>query len=172
MARTLAGEVEPVMALFDCRTMGLFPTTREGPMVDFTAAMFAAEGHDGILSLSLNHGFPWADVPNAGAKMLAVADGDIAVAQQAAAEFGRFMLESEQSRANGLSIESVLPDGTRFRRSAGSVEFSAAPLVHGMPEPLGNSTATILRELGYDEATIAELDARGVTHPIGHGLDA
>lgn len=89
MARTLAGEIEPVMALFDCRTMGLFPTTREGPMVEFTAAMFAAEGHNGILSLSLNHGFPWADVPNAGAKMLAVVDRDMAVARKAAEEFGR-----------------------------------------------------------------------------------
>src|SRR5262249_21597768 len=38
MQRTLAGEIEPVMALFDCRTMGLFPTTREGPMVSFNAA--------------------------------------------------------------------------------------------------------------------------------------
>ncbi len=37
MRRTLAGEIEPVMALFDCRVMGLFPTTREGPMVDFVA---------------------------------------------------------------------------------------------------------------------------------------
>ena len=41
-------------------------------MVGFTADMFAAEGRDGVLSLSLNHGFPWADVPNAGAKMLSV----------------------------------------------------------------------------------------------------
>lgn len=89
MARTLKGEIEPVMALFDCRTMGLFPTTREGPMVQFTADLFAAEGKDGVLSLSLNHGFPWADVPNAGAKMLAVADGDVGIARRAAEEFGR-----------------------------------------------------------------------------------
>lgn len=86
-------------------------------------------------------------------------------------EFGHFMLESEQARANGLSIPSVLPDGTKFWRSAGSVEFSAAPVVHGMPEPLGNSTEAILGELGYDDAAIADLDARGVTHPVGHGLD-
>jgi crotonobetainyl-CoA:carnitine CoA-transferase CaiB-like acyl-CoA transferase len=85
--------------------------------------------------------------------------------------FGSFMLESEQSRANGLSIPSVLPDGTEFWRSAGSVEFSAAPIVHGMPEPLGNSTEAILRELGYDDAAIADLDNRGVTHAVGHGLD-
>jgi microcystin degradation protein MlrC len=89
MRRTLGGEIEPVMALFDCKTMGLFPTTREGPMVRFTEEIFAAEGKDGILSLSLNHGFPWADVPHAGAKMLAVADRDISIAQRAAEAFGR-----------------------------------------------------------------------------------
>ena len=89
MARTLSGEIEPVMALHDCRTMGLFPTTREGPMVAFVAEMFAAEGRDGVLSLSLNHGFPWADVRHAGAKMLAVADRDIGIAQRAADDFGR-----------------------------------------------------------------------------------
>jgi microcystin degradation protein MlrC len=89
MQRLLAGEIAPVMALYDCKVMGLFPTTREGPMPGFVADMFAAEGRDGILSLSLNHGFPWADVPNAGAKMLAVADGDIAIARRAAEAFGR-----------------------------------------------------------------------------------
>ena len=101
MARTLAGEIEPVMALFDCRTMGLFPTTRDGPMVQFTADMLAAEGKGGILSLSLNHGFPWADVPNAGAKMLAVADRDVSVARRAAEAFGR--------RFYGMRAEATLP---------------------------------------------------------------
>lgn len=101
MARTLAGEIEPVMALHDCHTMGLFPTTREGPMIDFVADMQAAEGTDGVLSLSLNHGFPWADVRHAGAKMLAVADGDLAVAERAAADFGR--------RFESIRGEAMLP---------------------------------------------------------------
>lgn len=89
MARTLAAEIKPVMALFDCKVMGLFPTTREGPMPGLVADMMAAERHGGALSLSLNHGFPWADVPNAGAKMLAVADGDRGLAARVAEEWGR-----------------------------------------------------------------------------------
>jgi microcystin degradation protein MlrC len=89
MRRTLSGEIAPVMALFDCKVMGLFPTTREGPMPGFVNEMFAAEGRGGILSLSLNHGFPWADVPHAGAKMLAIADGDEALARRTAEDFGR-----------------------------------------------------------------------------------
>jgi microcystin degradation protein MlrC len=88
MRWTLMGKIDPRMALFDCRTMGLFPTTMEGPMVAFTQAMFDAEGKGGVLSLSLNHGFPWADVPLAGAKMLAVADGDTALAERTARDFG------------------------------------------------------------------------------------
>ncbi|MBF0679821.1 MAG: M81 family metallopeptidase [Devosia sp.] len=89
MKRTLAGEIDPKMALFDCRSMGLFPTTMEGPMPEFCAAMEGAEGTDGVLSLSLNHGFPWADVPLAGVKMLAVVDGDAAKAQAVAEDFGK-----------------------------------------------------------------------------------
>lgn len=90
MARLLAGEIQPEMSLFDCKTMGLFPTTPEGPMKKFVADMIAAEGNDGILSLSLNHGFPWADVPLAGAKMLAISDADPALAVVAAEKFGRY----------------------------------------------------------------------------------
>lgn len=101
MERTLAGEIEPVMALFDCKAMGLFPTTRKGPMVQLVADMIAAEGHGGLLSLSLNHGFPWADVPNAGAKMLAVADGDVALARRAAEDYGR--------RFYAIRSEAMLP---------------------------------------------------------------
>ncbi len=90
MERTLSGDIQPKMSIFDCRSMGLFPTTPEGPMKEFVADMMSAEGKNGILSLSLNHGFPWADVPLAGAKMLAIADGDSSIADAAAEEFGKY----------------------------------------------------------------------------------
>lgn len=99
--RTLSGEIDPVMALFDCKVMGLFPTTRDGPMPGYIADLFAAEGQGGILSLSLNHGFPWADVPNAGAKMLAIADGDPELARRAAEDYGR--------RFYAIRAEATLP---------------------------------------------------------------
>jgi microcystin degradation protein MlrC len=114
MRRTLGGEIEPVMALFDCKVMGLFPTTREGPMVQFVADMFAAEGKDGILSLSLNHGFPWADVPHAGAKMLAVADGDMAIAQRAAEDFGRrFYAVRAEATLPFVSLEHAIAEAAK-----------------------------------------------------------
>lgn len=99
MVRLIAGEIDPKMALFDCRTLALYPTTRAGPMPGFMADMIAAEGHDGILSLSLNHGFPWADVPMGGAKMLAVHDGSQNRAADVAQEFGQRFYQIRQEAA-------------------------------------------------------------------------
>ena len=69
------GRTRPVMAMFDCKFMGIVPTNPQ-PMRGFVDAMMAAEGKDGILSLSLGHGFPWGDVPESGARMLAVVDAE------------------------------------------------------------------------------------------------
>ncbi len=79
---------KPVMGWYDCRTVGLFHTTRQ-PMRGFVDKCSALEGKDGVLSVSVIHGFPWADVPDMGSKLLVVADGDQAKAERLAAELGR-----------------------------------------------------------------------------------
>ena len=84
---------------------------------------------------------------------------------------GRFMLDSEQSRANGLSIPCTLPNGEEFFRSAGTVDFGVSSRVIGAPEPLGNSTRRVLGEIGYSDDELDRLDAAGVTRAVGHGLD-
>jgi len=81
------GHIRPTMALFDCRMAGLYPTTRQ-PMRGFVDALTGAEGRDGVLSLSFGHGFQFADVPNMGAKLLAVTDGNRAAAQEVARTYG------------------------------------------------------------------------------------
>ena len=63
--RTLRGEIKPVMAAFDCRMIDVFPTSRE-PMRSFVDRLSALQGRDGVLSLSLIHGFMAADVPGNG----------------------------------------------------------------------------------------------------------
>lgn len=121
MRRTLAGEIEPVLALFDCKVMGLFPTTREGPMVQYVADLMAAEGKDGILSLSLNHGFPWADVRHAGAKMLAVVDRDRDLARRVAEEYGR--------KFYAIRAEAILPFTPFAEAIAAAKEAGDKPLL-------------------------------------------
>lgn len=114
---TRQGKVHPVMALFDCRMVGVFPTSRQ-PMRSFVDAMKDAERRPAVLSLSWGHGFPFADVPHMGSKMLAVTDGDSALSMQLAEELGRRAyalrgevgfesLSTEQALSKALASERI-----------------------------------------------------------------
>ena len=94
--RAKRGEVKPVMAYHDCRMVTMWRTPVE-PMKGFVARMQALEGHDGILSVSFGHGFPWGDVADVGAKMVVVADGDMAAAQALADRLGREIWELREA---------------------------------------------------------------------------
>jgi len=85
---TAKRQVRPVTAVFDCKMVGLWHTTRE-PMISFVKRMQSFEGKDGVLSVSLGHGFPWGDVPESGAKLWVVTDNDVAKAQKLADQLGR-----------------------------------------------------------------------------------
>ena len=88
MERTLAGEIKPVISTFDCRMIELFHTTRE-PMRSFVDGMTALEGKNGVLSVSLAHGFPWANIPHVGARMIVMTDDDKDHGDRLAEELGR-----------------------------------------------------------------------------------
>src|SRR5580658_2673631 len=85
--RAVHGEIRPVMAAFDCRMIDIFPTSRE-PMRGFVDRLRTMQGQDGVLSLSLIHGFMAADVPEMGTQMLAIVDGDAAKAAALARTLG------------------------------------------------------------------------------------
>jgi microcystin degradation protein MlrC len=90
--RTARREVRPVIAYRDLRMINMWHTPVE-PMQSLVAEMTAQEGRDGILSVSFGHGFPWADVPDVGAKMLVIADGDAARAAAVAERFAQRIWE-------------------------------------------------------------------------------
>ncbi|MFK0162630.1 M81 family metallopeptidase [Rhizobium sp. NPDC090279] len=70
----LEGRVKPVMSVFDCRMIDVFPTSRE-PMRSFVDKIMAMEKSDAdILSISVVHGFMAGDVPEMGTKLLVVTD--------------------------------------------------------------------------------------------------
>lgn len=93
------GKTAPVMRDYDCRMVLAMPTPT-GPMRDFVDAMAAREGKDGILSLSIAHGFPWGDHPRVGTRALAICDGDVARAAAVAEDLGQrlFALRHELHR--------------------------------------------------------------------------
>lgn len=86
--RTALGEVAPVMRSFDCRMNNLY-LTKEGAMRSFVDGLIRLEQTPGILSVSLSHGFPWADVADLGARVLVIADGDAELAATTAERVGR-----------------------------------------------------------------------------------
>ena len=87
-ADTAAGNVQPVMRDYDCRMILAMATTKQ-PMRGYVDAMSAREGHDGVLSLSLAHGFPWGDHPRVGTRALAICDGDAEAALAEATRLGQ-----------------------------------------------------------------------------------
>ncbi len=83
--------VKPTKAFFDCRMFGVYHTPRE-PMRSFVDRIKAMEGRDGVLSISIAHGFPWGDVPDMGTRVLVITDNDPDKAQRLAKQLGEELI--------------------------------------------------------------------------------
>ena len=71
--RTVARQIRPAMHRVRIPMLGTYFTTRQ-PMRAFVDSLTALEGHDGVLSVSLCHGFSWAGTAETGATMIVVYD--------------------------------------------------------------------------------------------------
>ena len=84
-------------------------------MRGFVDRMMAREGHDGILSISFVHGFPYGDTPDTGAKVLVYGDRDRATAENVARELRREiwdMREQTRSSPSASGNRTVAPQGS------------------------------------------------------------
>ncbi len=102
------GAVRPVSALYDCRMFGMFRTP-VAPVRGFVDRLKAAEGRDGVLAVSFGHGFPWGDVEDVGARILAVTDGEPEQAGRLAEALGReiFALRDQTVTAHVSPDEAI-----------------------------------------------------------------
>lgn len=122
VVRQAQREIRPVTALCDLRMVGLWHTTRE-PMKSFVERMQSFEGKDGILSVSLGHGFPWGDVPDTGAKLWVIADGDRSKAQRLADQLGEeFWQLRDQTYVPPITIAAAIE--RMSTTSGGSLVFA------------------------------------------------
>lgn len=88
-ARALKGEIKPVMTVFDCRMIDVFPTSKQ-PMRGFVDRLYAFEqSQPGVLSLSVIHGFMAGDVPELGTKVIAVTDNNPELGAKLSETLGR-----------------------------------------------------------------------------------
>lgn len=88
----LKGEIDPVMAMArpGIALPSVFSATRLQPLAELVAAVEAAPRNvAGLLDCSLFGGFAYADTPDTGMSVLAVADGDAGVAQRWADDMAR-----------------------------------------------------------------------------------
>jgi microcystin degradation protein MlrC len=98
-AAAVEGKVKPVHAMVDCDIIVTVHTSRE-PARSFVQRMQALEGKDGVLSVSLTHGFSWGDVPEMGTKVLVYTDGDQAKADALA----RQLADEVIAMRDGLTV--------------------------------------------------------------------
>ncbi|HZT47477.1 MAG TPA: M81 family metallopeptidase [Hyphomicrobiaceae bacterium] len=141
--RTLRGEIRPVMSLYDCRQIQMYPTT-EPVMRAFVDRIKGLEGKDGILSVSIVHCFPYADVAENASRVLVIADGDKARADRLATSIGE---ELVSLRGKTMPPFLGVPEGV-----AAAVASNVAPVV--LADPADNAgggapsdNTTILRHL-------------------------
>ncbi|MDF2766084.1 MAG: microcystinase [Rhodospirillales bacterium] len=93
LAATVAGRIRPRLAL--AKVPAILPSfnmrTEAGPMAEAQALARRLERERGLLDVSPLGGFAYGDSPHAGASVLAMADGDAALAQAAAEEVAQFL---------------------------------------------------------------------------------
>jgi microcystin degradation protein MlrC len=109
VVQAIRRDIKPVTSLYDCGMIDVYPTSRE-PGRGFVAEMKKLEGRDGVLSVSLGHGFTQGDVPEQGTRVLVVTDNAKRAATRWRASSAR------RSRAKrGTWYPPYLPTMTRSR---------------------------------------------------------
>jgi microcystin degradation protein MlrC len=148
--RTLKGEIKPVMSMFDCRMIDVFPTSKQ-PMRGFVDKLFALEKSDAqILTLSVIHGFMAGDVPEMGTKIIAVTDG--------AADKGAALAETLGRELFALRGTFMVKQENEKSAVASAIKAPKGPVVIAdIWDNPGGGTA------GDATVILAELIARGAT---------
>jgi len=126
---TAQRRIKPVAAVVDCRMVVPFHTTRQ-PARGLVDRIQAMEGRNGVLSISLTHGFSLGDVPDMGTKVLVYCDG---MASPAAA------LAQAQTLAQTLADEIIgLRDQLAVRYLSIDEALDAALAFDGAPVVLAD----------------------------------
>lgn len=104
-AAAAQGRIRPTVGVADCGMISVLHTTRS-PAREFVERIQALEGHDGVLSISVTHGFPWGDVPDMGTKVFVYTDGNAA----RAATLARQLADELVAMRDALQPGELTPD--------------------------------------------------------------
>lgn len=119
--KTINGKITPVMAVADCKMIDFFDEAIE-PMKSFLNKVIEREKEAGILSISPIHGFPLADVPDMGSKVLVMTDNNSSQAQTTANELAMDFYQTKGQMAQYGGADAVL-DRVAPRAAKGEKEI-------------------------------------------------
>ena len=129
--------------------------TSRNPARAFVDRIMALEGKDGILSISISHGFAWGDVPEMGTKVLVYSDAKVAEGAAKGATLARQLAHELIAMRQGLSVPYPGIDASLDEALA----FDGGPVIlaDGADNPGGGAAA---------DATfvLKRLIERGITH--------
>ena len=149
---TAAKKIRPVMSAFDCRMISAYHTTRE-PMKGFVERLRALEGKDGVLSISVAHGFPWGDVPDCGTRMLVITDDRAGQGAALAERLGRELYALRgQTATPHLGIDAALDQALALGHGPVVLADTADNPGGGAP---GDSTFVLEALLAHDAGPAA-----------------
>ena len=174
MVRTIRGDVRPTTAI---RKIPLIwsaelQVTAHPPIDELMERVFEMERRAGIVAVTLSTGFPWADVPNMGASVIVVANGDSALAQRAADEIADWVWEH---RARWYQAPLSVQQGLDLGRKTGGHPVILADMADntggGAP---GDSTALLRTFVEQDlpEALVLYMvdpEVARAAHEVGVG---
>ncbi len=90
--------IRPTLAVVDCEMIVLIHTSRD-PARAFVDRIQSLEGRDGVLSISVTHGFPWGDVADMGTKVFVYTDNNPAKAATLARELADELIAMREQLA-------------------------------------------------------------------------
>jgi microcystin degradation protein MlrC len=144
----LRGDANPVMSVYDCRQIQSYPTTLP-LMRAFVDRIKAMEGKDGVLSISIAHCFPYADVEELTSRVLVITDADKAKGEALATRLGEELVAMRGKTA---------PDYLDIATAVGeAISANATPVV--MAEPADNAGGGAPSD---NTSVLAEMIARDV----------
>lgn len=175
--KALRGDLKPVISTFDCRMITIYPTSRE-PMRSFVDRLKAKEGKDGIVSISVIHGFMAGDVPDMGTRIVVVTDGDKAKGDALAEALGRELYRIRRQTAMPmLDTEAGIDRAMELRAASSERPVVIADVWDNPGGGVAGDATHILRrmmERGLDDiavATIWDPIAVSFCHAAGEGAE-
>jgi microcystin degradation protein MlrC len=136
----IRGKIKPVKSVYDCRTIATFFTSVD-PMRSFVDRIQAMEGKGDVLSISIAHGYPEADVPEMGARVLVITDNRKADGDRLAEALGRELISfRDRAASDYLMPDEAIEAALRAAKSKGPAVIADTTDNAGSGAPSDNTT--------------------------------